>query len=243
MDFSTFNLSSPFSLPLSPSSNTFLMYYIKITFYDSWECTVDAKPSEAPVASPSDFPNPASQTYLGVYSVFGLFTLAQSHGSAPLQSPFLPPERYSPYLCICIVMCVCIHVWCGRYTCHSLLEVRGQLWGISSLLPPLRGFQKSNSVPGLCNKYLTHSVIFPALRVIFINTSDWATSSALPKILQTPYSLCCSTLCVNVSRKDSIYCTRTWYSLPGTLSELLAQHVITRLLWGGLFLPGLLLCL
>lgn len=29
-----------------------------------------------------------------------------------------------------------------------------------------------------------------------------------------------------MSGADSIYCTRTWYSVPGELSECLAQHVI-----------------
>lgn len=101
------------------------------------------------------------------------------------------------YLHCYMCLCVCIYIWCGRYTCHSMSEVRGQLCGVSSLLPPFRGFRRSNCLPGLCDKFLTHWAVLASLRVLFLNTCDETTFSALPKILQTLSSLSCSTLCVN----------------------------------------------
>lgn len=43
---------------------------------------------------------------------------------------------------------------CGHMNHGVPVEVRGQLMGVSSLLPPLGGFQGSNSVPGFCGKYM-----------------------------------------------------------------------------------------
>lgn len=181
----------------------------------------------------------------GVHSVLGLFTLARAHRSVILpkiHSCVLNPFLIYVFALLYVSVCICIYIWCGRYTCHSMSEVRGQLCGVSSLLPPFRGFRRSNCLPGLCDKYLTHWVVLASLSVLFLNTSDEATSSALPKILQTLSSLSCSALCVNTSGADFIHCTRTWYRLPGELSECLAQHVIMSVM-GSLFLPGLLLCL
>lgn len=180
------------------------------------------------VACPSDFLNHVSQAWVSI------LYLGYSLWSGPNRSVILPKIHscvLNPFLIyvfalLYVSVCICIYIWCGRYTCHSMSEVRGHLCGVSSLLPPFRGFRRSNCLPGLCDKYLTHWAVLASLRVLFLNTSNEATSSALPKILQTLSSLSGSVLCVNTSAADSIHCTRTWYCLPGELSECLAQHVI-----------------